>query len=68
LTRSSQERSTRSIDHRGLPVEAAPGYGGGWHAHLDSLEAHLGARGEPDWFGRFKELAPLYEAQEAALR
>ena len=57
------------LDHRGLPVEAAPGYGGGWHAHLDSLEAHLGpGGGEPDWFGRFKELAPLYEAQEAALR
>jgi uncharacterized protein YndB with AHSA1/START domain len=55
------------LDHRGLPAEAAPGYGGGWHAHLDSLEAHLGAGGEPDWWGRYKELAPLYEAQEAAL-
>jgi uncharacterized protein YndB with AHSA1/START domain len=56
------------LDHRGLPTKAAPGYGGGWHAHLDSLEAHLGAGGEPDWWGRYQELAPLYEAQEAALR
>jgi uncharacterized protein YndB with AHSA1/START domain len=55
------------LDHRGLPAAAAPGYGGGWHAHLDALEAHLGAGGEPDWWGRYKELAPLYEAQEAAL-
>jgi uncharacterized protein YndB with AHSA1/START domain len=55
------------LDHRGLPVQAAPGYGGGWHAHLDSLEAQLGTGGEPDWWGRYKELAPLYEAQEAAL-
>jgi uncharacterized protein YndB with AHSA1/START domain len=55
------------LDHRSLPVEAAPGYGGGWHAHLDALEAHLGASGEPDWWGRYRELAPLYEAQEAAL-
>jgi uncharacterized protein YndB with AHSA1/START domain len=55
------------LDHRGLPTEAAPGYGGGWHAHLDALEAHLGAGGEPDWWGRYMELAPLYEAQEAAL-
>jgi uncharacterized protein YndB with AHSA1/START domain len=55
------------LDHRGLPVEAAPGYGGGWHAHLEALEAHLGAGGEPDWWGRYKELRPLYEAQGAAL-
>jgi uncharacterized protein YndB with AHSA1/START domain len=55
------------LDHRGLPVRAAPGYGGGWHAHLDSLDAHLGSHGEPDWWGRYQELAPLYEAQEAAL-
>lgn len=56
------------LDHRGLPSEAAPGYGGGWQAHLEALEAHLGAGGEPDWWGRYKELRPLYEAQEAALR
>lgn len=55
------------LDHRGLPVEAAPGYGGGWHAHLDSLEAHLDDGGEPDWWGRYRELAPLYEAQETRL-
>jgi uncharacterized protein YndB with AHSA1/START domain len=55
------------LDHRGLPAEAAPGYGGGWHAHLDSLEAHLGQEGVPDWWGRYRELAPLYQAQEAGL-
>ena len=55
------------LDHRALPVEAAPGYGGGWQAHLEALEAHLGAEGQPDWWGRYKELRPLYEAQEAAL-
>jgi uncharacterized protein YndB with AHSA1/START domain len=31
---------------------AGGGYGAGWHAHLDALEAHLGAGGEPDWLGR----------------
>jgi hypothetical protein len=35
---------------------------------MDALEAHLGAGAVPDWFGRYRELAPLYEAQEAALR
>lgn len=55
------------LDHSGLPAEAAPGYGGGWHAHLDALDAHLGQEGTPDWWGRYRELAPLYEQQEAAL-
>jgi uncharacterized protein YndB with AHSA1/START domain len=55
------------LDHRGLPPAAAPGYGGGWQAHLEALEAHLGAGGEPDLWGRYKELRPFYEAQEAAL-
>jgi uncharacterized protein YndB with AHSA1/START domain len=55
------------LDHGRLPVEPAAGYGAGWHAHLDALEAHLGAGGEPDWFGRYRELAPLYEAQGAEL-
>lgn len=55
------------LDHRGLPVEAAPGYGGGWQAHLEALEAHLHAVSQPDWWGRYKELRPLYEAQETSL-
>jgi uncharacterized protein YndB with AHSA1/START domain len=56
------------LDHRGLPADAAPGYGGGWQAHLEALDAHLAAGDQPDWWGRYKELRPLYEAQEAALR
>jgi uncharacterized protein YndB with AHSA1/START domain len=55
------------LDHRGLPIEAAPGYGGGWQAHLEALESHLAAGGQPDWWRRYQELRPLYEAQEAAL-
>ena len=55
------------LDHRSLPAKSAPGLAGGWHAHLDSLGAHLGEGGEADWWGRFQELAPLYEAQERAL-
>jgi uncharacterized protein YndB with AHSA1/START domain len=55
------------LDHRALPAEAAPGHAGGWHAHLDSLAAHLGEGGDADWWGRYRELAPVYEAQEAAL-
>jgi uncharacterized protein YndB with AHSA1/START domain len=56
------------LDHRGLPPAAAPGYGGGWQAHLEALDTHMGAGGEPDWWRRYKELRPLYEAQEATLR
>ena len=55
------------LDHRGLPVEAAAGYGAGWHAHLEALDAQLGNGEQPDWLSRFRELAPDYETQEAAL-
>ena len=65
--RPDDEGTILVLDHRGLPVEAAPGYGGGWQAHLEALEAHLRAESQPDWWGRYKELRPLYEAQEASL-
>jgi uncharacterized protein YndB with AHSA1/START domain len=56
------------LDHANLPAEEAPGYGGGWHAHLDALDAHLGREEIPDWWGRYGELAPLYEQQDLELQ
>ena len=49
------------LDHRELPAKSAPLLAAGWHAHLDSLDAHLGEGPETDWWGRFQELAPLYD-------
>jgi uncharacterized protein YndB with AHSA1/START domain len=53
------------LDHRRLPAGAAAGYGAGWHAHLDGLDAML-ARAESDWDARFGEL--IQEYRDAAAR
>jgi uncharacterized protein YndB with AHSA1/START domain len=53
------------LDHRRLPADAAAGYGAGWHAHLDALDAML-ARAESDWDARFSEL--IQEYRDAAAR
>jgi uncharacterized protein YndB with AHSA1/START domain len=48
-----------TLEHTRLAADVSPGYGAGWHAHLDQLEGHL--RGEvPDWSERFAELQPRY--------
>jgi uncharacterized protein YndB with AHSA1/START domain len=49
------------LDHRRLPRAAAAGYGAGWHAHLDGLDALL-AGASSDWDSRFAELLPDYKA------
>jgi uncharacterized protein YndB with AHSA1/START domain len=52
--------STRlTLEHTRLESDAAPGYGAGWHAHLDQLEGHL-AGSVPDWDALFGELRPHY--------
>ena len=48
------------LEHRRLPLEQTSGYGAGWHAHLDHLEA-LAAGTEPgDWVDRYTELLTSY--------
>jgi uncharacterized protein YndB with AHSA1/START domain len=46
--------------HRTLPAGYARGYGAGWHAHLDRLEAVTEGRPVPDWEERFGELLTGY--------
>ena len=48
-----------TLEHTRLTPEASPGYGAGWHAHLDQLEGHL-AGDVPDWSELFAELQPRY--------
>ena len=48
------------LDHRDLPADGAVSFGSGWHAHLDSLAAHLDGR-DHDFWARYRELMPLYE-------
>ncbi len=67
LTAVSDGSVTRLVlEHTRLEKAAGPGYGAGWHAHLDQLEGHL--RGEAvRWDNRFEALLPSYE-QAAAVR
>jgi uncharacterized protein YndB with AHSA1/START domain len=47
------------LDHRGVPN--ARGYGAGWHAHLDLLEAVATGAERPRWTDRFSAVRPEYE-------
>jgi uncharacterized protein YndB with AHSA1/START domain len=47
------------LDHRRLATADAPGYGAGWHSHLDALDLMLAGRSH-DWQDRFNELHPAY--------
>ncbi|GHE13398.1 SRPBCC family protein [Klenkia taihuensis] len=48
-----------TLVHRLLRADQAPGYGAGWHAHLDGLAASLA--GEPhDWDAAFGARLPRY--------
>jgi uncharacterized protein YndB with AHSA1/START domain len=48
-----------TLEHTLLDAGVAPGYGAGWHAHLDQLEGHL-AGDVPDWEPLFEQLRPRY--------
>ena len=54
------------LDHRRLGREAGVGYGAGWHAHLDMLEATLRG-GSVAFEPRFAEVRPPYDEQAAEL-
>jgi uncharacterized protein YndB with AHSA1/START domain len=51
-----------TLVHRLLGPATAVGYGAGWHAHLDQLEAHVTGGGDVDWAARYQALRPAYEA------
>jgi uncharacterized protein YndB with AHSA1/START domain len=53
------------LEHTLLEAGVAPGYGAGWHAHLDQLAGQLDGD-VPDWDARFRELHPRYAELAAA--
>lgn len=53
-----------TLVHRLLRADQAPGYGAGWHAHLDGLAAHL-AGGPHDWDAVFTAELPRYRELSA---
>jgi uncharacterized protein YndB with AHSA1/START domain len=54
--------------HTAVPADWAVGYGSGWHAYLDRLEAQLDGNEPPDWTERAAEVRPLYEPSVAPRR
>lgn len=51
------------VHHRMLPVDQAVGYGAGWHAYLDRLEAVVSGEDAVDWMERFRSLMAEYESR-----
>jgi uncharacterized protein YndB with AHSA1/START domain len=54
-----------TLEHTLLDARVSPGYGAGWHAHLDQLEGHL-AGDVPEWDALFEALRPRYAELVAA--
>jgi uncharacterized protein YndB with AHSA1/START domain len=54
------------LDHRRLPVEAGPGYGAGWHAHLDALARPFTLTVD-DWTARYRERLSEYKQRHFCL-
>lgn len=52
------------LDHRGVATPA--GYGAGWHAHVDVLQALVTGSDRPPWNDLFQAVLPEYEAQVSA--
>jgi uncharacterized protein YndB with AHSA1/START domain len=65
--RPEGEGTTLVLHHRQLSTEAAPGYGAGWHAHLDLLAEQIAGSASADWVERYQALRPGYDDQAAAL-
>jgi uncharacterized protein YndB with AHSA1/START domain len=56
----NDERTTLVLEHRLLPPDQAVGYGAGWHAHLDMLDAHVTGKDPVDWDARFNDVLGYY--------
>lgn len=56
------------LDHSRMPQEQGAGYGAGWHAHLDTLDAELTGTAAGDWSQRWGGLVGDYRERLDALR
>jgi uncharacterized protein YndB with AHSA1/START domain len=48
------------LEHARVPVDQGPGFGAGWHGHLDALAAVLAGQ-QLDPHERYRELRPEYD-------
>jgi uncharacterized protein YndB with AHSA1/START domain len=61
------EQTRLVVEERGLPLDAAAGYGAGWQAHIEDLAAYLAGETPADWRTRWLELTPAYRDREREL-
>ena len=57
------DQSQLTLTHRDASEEDAPGFGAGWHSHLESLAAMLSGEGtsKASRDARYEELRPTYD-------
>ena len=62
------DQSQLTLTHRDASEEDAPGFGAGWHSHLESLAAMLSGEGtsKASRDARYEELRPTYDDLLAA--
>ncbi len=63
---ATAEGSRLVLEHTGLTAEKVPGYGAGWHWHLDALGAVLAGE-EPRSWSTFDDLLVTYRKETEAL-
>ncbi len=56
----ADKQTTLVLQHRLLPPDQAVGYGAGWHAHLDMLDAYVTGNDPVGWDERFSEVLGTY--------
>jgi uncharacterized protein YndB with AHSA1/START domain len=57
---ASEGGTLLELAHRLVPSDQAPGYGAGWHAYLDILQASIEGAAPVDWTVRFNEVFGSY--------
>lgn len=57
---SGDDNTILVLEHKRLPVPMGLGYAAGWHAHTESLLAHVEARPLPDWDSVFESVFGRY--------
>jgi uncharacterized protein YndB with AHSA1/START domain len=55
------------LEHSRLDSASRPGLGAGWQSHLEALDRLLHGGDEFDWWERYRELRPAYEAQASSV-
>ncbi len=53
--------------HSRIPTHELAGYGGGWHAFLDSLESQISGQGAVEVMEHYRHLHPRYDDKVAAI-